>query len=622
VTTVAPYGAWASPVDAARTISELTGFSQVRVAGGRVHWLEQRPGEGGRQVVVEETEGDLVPPSVNVRSSVHEYGGGDFLLTPTGLIFSSFDDQRLYRLDPGSEPVPLTPEPQRARSLRYADGRVIGDEIICVRESHPAEGEPSNELVVIPLDGSGEPLVVVSGKDFVSNPRPSPDGSRIAWLAWDHPRMPWDGCELWVAAWEGGELKEPSLIAGGPTSAVVQPEWGPDGSLYFIDDPSGWWNLYRWDRRGTRPVFEGPFELGYPQWALGGSSFAFLSGGRIAFAFYDQGRHRLGVLEPGKGMQAIDSDYTRYASVASDGDDRILFVASHPRRPSRVVELSATDGSERTIRANRELVEPDYVPVPKPITFPTSAGEIAHGFFYPPTNPDYRGPEGELAPLRVEIHGGPTAATHPGLTMDFLYWTSRGIGVVDLNYRGSTGYGRAYRERLRGNWGVVDVEDAVAAARYLAGEGLADPNRLTITGGSAGGYTTLQALSTYQDFAVGSSYFGIADLELLDQSTHKFESSYLDGLVGSDQAKHERSPINHLDGFRRPVILFQGLEDKVVPPEQARMIAAALQAKRVRHSLVTYPGEGHGFRKAATIVHSLEAELAFFGQVLGFVPQV
>lgn len=621
---VASYGSWASPIDAAETISKLVSFEEVRVDGDDLYWLEMRPAEGGRQALVRRPAGaeaeDLTPPPTNVRSRVHEYGGGAYLVSEGTVVYSDFGDQRLYRLRSGEDPEPITPEPPRPQSLRYADGRRVGEVIVCVREYHPPEGEAVNELVVVPLDGSRDPQVLVSGPNFVSSPRVSPDGARLAWLSWNHPNMPWDGTELWVAPLGGRSVGEAELVAGGRNVSVVQPEWGPDGALYFFADPGGWWNLHRYDVSGTRCVLEMEAEFGFPQWVFGASCYGFLSEGRILAAYYEQGLHRLGVIDGGGRLNPVDLDYSRYDSVITDGQSRVFFVASHPRRPSRIVELDVDRGTEEDVRANPDLVDPAYIPDPQPINFPTGDGDVAHVFYYPPTNPEFKGPHDEPPPLRVKIHGGPTANTYPVFTLDFLFWTSRGFGVADLNYRGSTGYGRAYRDQLKGGWGVVDVEDAVAAARYLAEQGLAQPERLTITGASAGGFTTLAALALHDTFAAGSSYFGVTDLELFEESTHKFESRYLDGLVGSQKAKRERSPISHLDGFDRPVILFQGLEDEVVPPDQARMIADALDRRGVPHALVLYEGEDHGFRNAENIANAIESELSFFGNVLGFQP--
>ncbi len=622
MTKTAPFGSWESPVDAAKAVSQSVGFGDIRVDGDDLYWMEFRPAEDGRQVLVRrqgsDEPHDVIAPEVNVRTRVHEYGGGDYLVADGTVVYSDDADQRLYRLSPGGAPEPITPEPPRPQSLRYADGRVTGDHVLCVRESHPPDGEAVNELVLIPLDGSSEPEVVFTGTDFVASPRLSPDGSRVAWLSWDHPNMPWDGTHLWVAAIDA--MGNPERVAGGEAISVVQPEWGPDGSLYFAADPGEWWNLFRYDGSTTRTVLGREVEAAFPQWLFGQSSYGFLSGGRIAVAYFEDGVHRLGILDAEGSLEPLDLGYSLYDSVATDADSRVFFVGLHPRRPTRIVDPDIDRDTELEVRANPDLVDPAFVPDPRRITFPTGDGERAHAFYYPPTNPDFVGPDEELPPLRVMIHGGPTSNVVPALRVAHLYWTSRGFGVVDVNYRGSTGYGRPYRDRLKGQWGIIDVEDAAAAGRYLADKGLVDPERLTITGGSAGGFTTLASLAFDDAFAAGSSYYGVADLELLEASTHKFESRYENSLVGSKEAMRDRSPINHLDGFDRPVILFQGLEDTVVPPDQARLIADALDEKGVTHALVLYEGEDHGFRSADNIVHSLEAELSFFGHVLGFEP--
>ncbi len=617
--TVAPYGSWASPIDAAQVLSRAIGFTEIRLDDNDVYWLEIRPSEGGRQVLVRRTStgevADVIGEDANVRTMVHEYGGGAYLVSDGTVALANFADQRWYRLDPGDDPVPITPEPPGPQSIRYADGVVAGDLVVCVRESHPEDGEAVNELVAFPLDGGGEPAVLVGGPDFVSSPRVSPDGRRLAWLSWDHPNMPWDETLLWTAPFHGTSLGDREVVAGGHGVSVVQPEWGLDGGLFYAADATGWWNLYR----DGESLLGRVVDAGFPQWVFGQSCYGFLSEGRLVAAYYEDGQHRLGILRNG-ALTHLDLDYTSYRSVVTDGDHRVLFIGYHPARPPRIVEFDVDRGTESVVAANPDLIDAAFVPHPQPITFPSGDDEPAHGYFYPPTNPDYQAPIGELPPLRVEIHGGPTSNAIPALSLDFAFWTSRGIGVVDVNYRGSTGYGRAFRDRLKGAWGIVDVEDAVAAARYLAASGLADPDRLIISGGSAGGFTTLASLAFHDTFAAGSSYYGVADLELLDAHTHKFESRYLDSLVGSREIQRERSPIHHVDRIDRPVILFQGLEDAVVPPEQAQLIADALDAKGVPHALVLYEGEQHGFRDADTIVHAIESELSFFGRVLGFEP--
>jgi dipeptidyl aminopeptidase/acylaminoacyl peptidase len=534
------------------------------------------------------------------------------------VVYSEFADQRLYSLDdPG--PRPITAEPERPRSVRFADGRLLHEwRLVCVRETHPEEGEAVNELVTVDLD-TGEQTILTTGRDFYANPRPSGDG-RLAWLEWDHPNMPWDGTDLMVANLENGQLTGHQHIAGGVDESVFQPDWAPDGALVFSSDRTGWWNLYRWDGEATTSLLLMEADFGSPLWQFGRKAFGFLADRRILAGYWQDGINHLGVVDGDGGFTPmVDGDHSVHERLVTDGDNRAWYGAAGPSVPGRLVELQVDTGEQTIVRTNPMPVGEAYVSEARPIGFPTGDGETSHAIFYPPANPDFAGPEGESPPLIVHVHGGPTSQVFPALRTSFLYWTSRGFAVVDVNYRGSTGYGREYRNKLRGNWGVVDVEDCVAVARHLASNGEVDGDRLVITGGSAGGFTTLAALAFSDVFSAGASYYGVADLGLLAAHTHKFESRYLDGLVAPDEMR-ERSPLYAADQISVPVILFQGLEDKVVPPEQAEIIADALVANRIPHAHITYEGEDHGFRNAENIIHSLESELAFYGEVLGFVP--
>jgi dipeptidyl aminopeptidase/acylaminoacyl peptidase len=608
-------------LSATETVGGVLDFSLITVDGDDLYWLEGRPSEGGRQVLVRrDGEGrteDLVEPPINVRTRVHEYGGGAYLVSAGKVAYSELSDQRLYLLGGG----PITPEPPVPSGLRYADGRFLPDgAIVCVRESH-GDGEPINEIVRI--DPSGAVTVLATGCDFYSNPRPSPDGQRLLWLEWDHPNMPWDGTTLMTAALAAEGLSDPREIAGGPEESVFQPEWGPDGDVVFVSDRTGWWNLYRARGDTVSPIHVREADFGVPAWIFGYKTHGFLSGGRILTTYWEDGIDHLAVIGPDGDLTPLPDDLTCHSFLVTDGRNRAWFVGFGADTPSALYQLDLDEGPGRpeVVRANRMPVEPGYVPTPRVITFPTGDGEVAHAVHYPPANPGFAAPEGERPPLIVKIHGGPTSLSFPRLRPDFIFWTTRGFAVVDVNYRGSTGYGRAYRNRLRMSWGITDVEDAMAAARYLSHQGEADPDRLIITGGSAGGYTALAALAFGDTFSVGCSYFGVADLELLADDTHKFESRYLDGLVGTDRGEmRRRSPLYSVDQIDVPVILFQGLEDKVVPPEQAEVISAGLSENGVPHAHITYEGEDHGFRRAETITHSLESELAFYGKVLGFRP--
>jgi dipeptidyl aminopeptidase/acylaminoacyl peptidase len=503
-----------------------------------------------------------------------------------------------------------------------------GATIACVRERHEGDGLPVNEIVLLPVDGSAAPTVVASGRDFVACPRFSPDGSQLCWIAWDMPQMPWDGTELMVAELEGSDgLREPRLVAGGPAEAIFQPSWGPDGRLHFVSDRTGWWNLYREESDGSQTALAPrEAEFGSPLWELRYASYALLSDGRIVCIWHDRGIHHLGVLDPASGeLLELDLPYSCYDPPYVDADGtRVAFVASSPTEPPQVVTLDFATRAVDVLRVSEDVgIDPAYLSVPEPIAFPTEAG-TAFAYHYPPANPDFVAPEGERPPLIVKSHGGPTAETAPELDLAIQYFTSRGFAVVDVNYGGSTGYGRAYRERLYGRWGVVDVVDCINAARFLVERGDADLERLIVEGGSAGGWTTLCALTFHDDFACGTSYYGVSDLEPFAGSTHKFELKYMDQLVGPwPQARelwHARSPVRHADRLSRPVLVLQGLEDEIVPPSQSEIVVGALDAKGIPHAYLAFEGEQHGFRRADTIVRSLQAELAFYGAILGFAP--
>ena len=626
----APFGSWRSPITAELVARAGTRLAEPLLgADGAAWWLEGRPAEGGRTVLVRRSPGgepeDVTPEGFYVRTRVHEYGGGAWLLHGETVFFSNFEDQRLYRQDAGEFPSPITPEPPVPAGLRYADGRATPDakSVIYVRESHTGD-EVVNELVAVPADGEGEPVVLATGRDFYSFPRISPDGARLAWTCWDHPNMPWDGTELWVAAVDG---TDPELVAGGPDESIFQPEWSPTGELHFVSDRTGWWNLYRESAGAVEALTTEEAELGYPQWLFGGATYAFLPDGAIACVRCDRGVERLCLLEPGaERPEDLGLPYTsfEFPCVRAHGNS-VVFIAGSPDLEAGIVSLELPGGEPTPLRASsEEPVDPAYAPAPRAIEFPTEGGLTANAFYYPPANPEFSGPDGELPPLIVEIHGGPTSHRCPALHRSNLFWTSRGFGVVDVNYGGSTGFGREYRERLRGTWGIVDTADCIAAARFLADSGEADGARLLIHGGSAGGYTTLCALVFHDAFAGGASYYGVADAETLAKDTHKFESRYLDGLIGpypeAADIYRERSPIHFAERLRSPVILFQGLEDEVVPPSQAEQMVAALRANGVPHAYLAFEGEQHGFRRSETIVRCLEAELYFYGQMLGFAP--
>jgi dipeptidyl aminopeptidase/acylaminoacyl peptidase len=570
---------------------------------------------------------DVTPAGVNVRTRVHEYGGAAYVVSDGVVYYSEFADQRLYRLAPGGAPQPLTPP----GAWFYADCTVdiSRRRLVCVREDHTAGGrEPVTALVGVPIDGppsAGE--VLASGHDFYAAPRISPDGSRLSWLAWRHPQMPWDGTELWVAPLAAsGAFGAPERVAGSESESIFQPEWSHDGALYFVSDRTGWWNLYRLAGDRAEPVCSMAAEFGRPAWQLRTRTWAFAGTGRLVVAYAEQGRWRLatvnlatgGLAPTAKGIEPVDS-------VAATATHAVMVGGSSSQSDAVMRVDLATGAVERLRCASTVEIDAGDLSVAETIEFPTGDGLTSYAFYYPPRNRRFTAHPDERPPLIVFVHGGPTAATHARLSLEVQYWTSRGFAVADVNYGGSSGYGRAFRERLKGQWGIVDVADCVHAARYLAAAGKADAARLAIRGRSAGGYTTLAALTfSPGTFRTGASYYGVADLEGLARETHKFESRYLDSLVGPYPEKRDvyraRSPITFVDRLACPLLLFQGLEDLVVPPNQARAMADAVRAKGLPVVLVTFEGEQHGFRKAATIVRCLEVELSFYGHVFGFTP--
>ena len=624
---IVPYGSWPSPLTAARVTAGALRLDQIQLDGDDVYWLEGRASEGGRNVIVKGSsafaEGlrrdkptgpiDVTPPGFNVRTRVHEYGGGAYTVHKGAVYFSNFSDQRVYRQAPGEAPVAMTdPGPM------WADYRVDAarHRLIGVREQ-----EGVNTIAAIP------DRLLVEGADFYSDPIVSPDGKFLAWLQWNHPNMPWDGTELWVGAFNaGGLIGVREKVAGGSDESIFQPEWSPDGALYFVSDRTAWWNLYRWSGKDVEAIQPMEVEFGKPQWTFSMVSYAFMSGTRIAATYVQDGRWKLALIDAytrqfspvDLPVQPLESIRAAESPRATEGTD-IYFIGGSATEPTAIVRLRK--GELEVIRSSTsERIPREWISVAEAVTFKVKGRDV-HAFYYPPTNPEVTVEPGGQPPLLVVTHGGPTGATSDVLDPKIQFWTSRGFAVLDVNYSGSTGYGRPYRDRLRGQWGIVDVEDCVGGAEAMVAAGKADPERLIIRGGSAGGYTTLAALTFHQTFKAGASYYGISDLEVLQSDTHKFEARYNDSLIGPWPAARDvykaRSPIHFTDRLSCPIILFQGLEDKVVPPNQSEMMAAAARKKGLKVKYVTFEGEQHGFRKAENIIRSLEEELAFYRDVFG-----
>jgi dipeptidyl aminopeptidase/acylaminoacyl peptidase len=618
-----PYGAWRSPITSELIVGETLGLGDIRIDGRDIYWVEGRPSEGGRNVLVRRalstsTNGggaieDITPAPYSVRTRVHEYGGGAVNVHRGFAYFTNFADQRLYQQAGGSPPVPLTPpsDPERGGiRWRYADG-LIDDTLVAVDLAQPGSG-----------------TVLAQGADFYASPALSPDGKRLAWLQWSHPNMPWVGTELWLADIAAdGSLASHRRVAGGDSESIFQPQWSPDGVLYFVSDRSGWWNLYGCDPKGggaVRALCPRDAEFGQAQWNFAQSTYAFLSAAQLVCAYTEAGQDRLARVDITTGkLTPIDLPYTDFGQIRAVGD-RIVCRAGSPTDPPAIVLIDPATGASELLRSSAPALADGelraYVSAPQHLSFPTENGLTAHANFYPPHNPDYGAPVGEKPPLVVKCHGGPTAAASSILALRTQYWTSRGIAVLDVDHGGSTGYGRAYRERLKGAWGVVDVEDCINAARYVIEQGMADGERAVITGGSAGGYTVLAALARGDVFKGGASYYGVSDVAALARDTHKFESRYLDWLIGPYPERadlyRERSPLTHADALNCPVIFFQGADDRVVPPNQTEMMVDALRRRGIPVGYLLFAGEQHGFRRAETIKRALDAELYFYAALV------
>ena len=635
---IAAYGSWESPVTTEMLTEGALRFDELDVDGDDLYWVESRPDEQGRYAAMRYSASgaisEVTTPDYSARTLVHEYGGGSFAVSNGVGYFSNFSDQRLYRrpVDGSEDPIPLTPE----MPIRFADATV--DEgrgrLICVAEDHRRDGlEAENYIASIPTDGSAvdadDIVRLHEGFDFCSSPRLSPDGRRLAWICWNHPNMPWDATELWLAeVATNGSLLSPRRIAGDAKGdvSIIQPQWGPDNTLYCVSDASGWWNLQRWDGERLVPVLDMAAEFGLPQWEFSMSAYAVLDECCIGAQYSNADGREIGVVDLETGdLRRIDSPFNSYGSFTVAVGGRIITAAAGPDVGAAIVAIDSDTGAVETIRSSTGPdLDPSYISEAEAISYPTSGSRTSHAYYYPPRNPDFQAPDGDLPPLVTFIHGGPTSATAPGFNLGIQYWTTRGFAVVDVNYGGSTGYGTEYRRSLNGNWGIVDREDCEAAANYLVQRGDVDGSRLAIRGGSAGGYTTLCALTFGDVFTAGASYYGVSDAAALAEDTHKFESRYLDSLIGPYPERAElyeqRSPIHAVDRLSCPIIFLQGLEDKIVPPNQAERMVDALRKKGLPVAYITFEGEQHGFRQAANIQRATEAELDFYGRIFGFSP--
>ncbi len=625
----ASYGTWRSPITADLILAGSIGLGTVAVDGDTLYWLESRPSEKGRNVLVKYASNgqhqDLTPAPFNVRTRVHEYGGGSFLIANGITYFSHFADQQIYYQTDGKEPQKLTQDEHK----RYADFCLddTRNRLIVVCEDHEKEHqEPSNYLATVDLS-TGEVQPLVTGSDFYSSPRLSPDRRFLTWLTWEHPNLPWDSTQLWLGELNAqGELTDIRCLAGQElVESIAEPRWSPDGNLYFVSDRAGWWNFYRYVDGNVEAIYPMEAEFAYPHWVFGLSSYGFFNAETVICTYTQEGSWYLGELNVStQQLTTFEIPYSNLGSLTIH-NDQVFFIASSPTQSSAVIGFHLKDKTYQVLKQSSQVpLDPHYFSIPEALTFPTENGLMAHAWYYPPHNPDYQVPAGQLPPLLVKSHGGPTAAAGNSLSLKIQYWTSRGFGYLDVNYGGSTGYGRDYRQRLDGQWGIVDVADCINGAKYLVNQGKVDPNKLAISGGSAGGYTTLAALTFYNTFKAGASHYGVSDLEALAQDTHKFEARYLDRLIGPyPQAKdlyYQRSPIHFTDKLACPVVFFQGLEDKIVPPNQAEMMVEALKQKGLPVAYVAFPEEQHGFRQSANIKKALEGEFYFYARIFGFTP--
>ena len=625
-----PYGSWPSPITADLLTAQNLRFSEPQACGDELFWLETRPAEKGRNALVHLTANgerrDLLPEPYSIRTRAHEYGGGSYLVTPDFIICVLDSDQRVYHFNRHSKVLTaLTPEnPQHKTYFRFADfcWDNSRQRILAVREDHTSnEHFARSEIVAINLQAPYEIKVLVSGADFYSNPRLNSSDNVLSYLCWNHPQMPWDGSKCYCAELNtAGDIQRTQFIAGGTTESIFQPQWSPDDSLFFVSDRNNWWNIYRFDfaTSSSDIVCDMAAEFATPQWVFAMSTFGFLNAQEIFCCYSRNGQWQLGIIAiKQKRLSEIVCDFSDISAIHCYSG-KAWFLAASATQASALF-CAHNQNIELIAQTSQNLLTGAELSPPQAITFPTRDGENAYGFYYAPKSKDIQAPENTLPPLIVMCHGGPTGATETSLNLKIQFWTSRGFAVLDVNYRGSTGYGRLYRDRLKNNWGLTDVIDVCSGVDYLVGCGWVDPQKIAIRGSSAGGYTVLAALTFSDSFTAGASLYGIGDLEALAQDTHKFEAHYLDSLIGAYPKERDtyraRSPINHIDQLNCPVIFLQGLQDKVVPPNQAEAMVAALTQKGNKNTYITFADEGHGFRQAENIKRAIEAELAFYQSI-------
>ena len=624
------YGSWESTITPEKITEGGLRFSEIRSSGSDLYFLEGRPEESGRYVIVKQASdgkiSDVIPKEFNSRNAVHEYGGGSYAVGQKNIYFTNWDDQRIYKVN-GENVNPITKEPPFEKSIRYSDLTLSIDEewLFCVRETHFKKEEAKNELVAISTTENSQ-IVLCTGRDFYSSPRINPTNKEICWLEWDHPNMPWDGTELFIANFDLDGLSEIKFIDGSKNISIIQPEWSDSGELIYISDESGWWNLKKYSENTNSTILNEKSDHGGPSWQFGFRTY-FVKDNNIYLKGISKNKNKGLIRKISISGQILETNEVFHTSIndLTHHENKAFYIGASPVSNSEIVSYDLMNKNEETIKeSNPVKIDIEEISIPEEISFPTTQNAIAYGYFYKPKNKNFQGESEEKPPLLVISHGGPTSATSNALNLSIQYWTNRGIAVADVNYRGSTGYGKKFRDSLKGNWGVYDTDDCIAAVDHLSEKGLVDSSRVAIKGGSAGGYTTINALTFHDRFAVGATYYGIADLSVFIDDTHKFESKYLESLIGKypeeKEKYYERSAINFTDQLSCPMIIFQGTEDKIVPPSQAEIMAQGLRDKKIPFSLIMYEGEQHGFRQSKNIISSLESEIYFYSKVLGFKP--